>query len=85
MHMPDGEFIGSLGFITAMEAHDNPIEAYVFQDEYHTKYWPQHRKAVYERNVDWLNFWLRDEESNDPLLEARNQRWRKFRELRTSR
>lgn len=82
MQIPDGEFIGSLEFITAMEANNKPIEAYVFQNEYHTKYWPQHRFATYNRNIDWMNFWLRGIEDPDPWKAHQYERWRDLREKR---
>jgi hypothetical protein len=52
---------------------------FIYANEEHLKNKPKHRYEIYERNVDWLNFWLKDKE--DPALAKAEQytRWRKLR------
>lgn len=58
-----------------------PFEAYIFPDEYHQKWQPAHRYAIYNRNLDWFRFWLQDYE--DPSADKAEQyrRWRELRKL----
>ena len=73
------------GYIMALEAFESlreygqPVEMYVFPDEFHAKWQPAHRLAIYNRNIDWFNFWLRDVEDPDPTKEAQYRRWRAMR------
>ena len=36
------------------------------EQERHEKNQPKHRYSIYQRNVDWFNFWLREKEDPDP-------------------
>lgn len=56
-----------------------PIEVYVFPDEYHQKWQPQHRLHIYERTVDWFRFWLQTYEDPIPQKRAQYARWRAMR------
>jgi dipeptidyl aminopeptidase/acylaminoacyl peptidase len=58
-----------------------PYDAYIFPQEYHEKWQPAHRQAVYTRNLDWFRFWLQDHE--DPAKEKvpQYERWRQLRDL----
>jgi hypothetical protein len=38
----------------------------VAEQERHEKNQPKHRYSIYQRNVDWFNFWLREKEDPDP-------------------
>lgn len=79
IQVSDMEFLMSMRFITSMEQDKKPVEAYVFPDDYHTKYWPQHRDAAYTRNVQWMKFWLLDKETDSPISEGQYERWRSMR------
>ncbi len=68
----------------ALKDADKPVEMHIFPDEYHVKWQPAHRYAVYTRNVDWFNFWLRDVEDPDPKKEEQYERWRELREMHGS-
>ncbi len=76
----DREMLLSVDEVTALERVGRAVEMYVFPDEYHVKWQPAHRLAIYERNIDWMSFWLRGEE--DPAGSKRSQyaRWRALRE-----
>lgn len=51
-------------------------ELYVFPNEPHQKFQPQHKLAVYARNVDWFRFWLQDYQDAAPEKAAQYARWR---------
>jgi dipeptidyl aminopeptidase/acylaminoacyl peptidase len=60
------------------QAHGN-LDLYVFPDEYHVKWQPVHRAAVYARNFDWMNFWLRGVEDATVAKTEQYKRWRVMR------
>ena len=60
---------------------DKPVELFVYPAELHVKNQPKHRYEIYERNVDWLRFWLRGEKDRDPAKEGQYRRWDGLRKL----
>lgn len=82
MHTPlliqaaDREFRAALETVGSLrDAHD-PVEMFVFPDEYHLKWQPAHRLAIYDRVLDWFDFWLRGRVDPDPAKAKRYARWR---------
>ena len=69
---------GLENYITLHEA-GKPVEMFVYPDEYHLKSGPAHRYNIYRRNIHWFQFWLQDEESDDPVDPDQYSRWRKLR------
>lgn len=61
-----------------------PFDMYVFPDEYHVKWQPMHRLAVYQRNLDWFRFWLTGEIDPDPARAAQYATWRAMRSARST-
>lgn len=62
-----------------------PVEMIVYPNEHHNKVEPIHRLEVYDRNVDWFNFWLQGKEDGNPLKQAQYVRWGKLlREYRAA-
>jgi dipeptidyl aminopeptidase/acylaminoacyl peptidase len=70
---------GAMELYTRLSDLKKPVEAIVYADEFHQKYQPRHRLAVYERNLDWFNFWLRGIEDPDPAKTAQYERWHVLR------
>jgi hypothetical protein len=52
---------------------------FVYANEQHTKNQPKHRLEIYQRNLDWFNFWLQDKEDRDPNKAKQYERWRAMR------
>ncbi len=71
----DDEFRAAVESVTALREAGKPADLFVFPDEYHIKWQPAHRLAVYERDLDWFMFWLRDLEPSDPRRRAEVKRW----------
>lgn len=75
------ELACELQFYTSLKAHQKVVELYAYDDETHVKHQPAHRFEIYERNIDWLNFWLQGREDPDPGKRSQYQRWRALRAL----
>lgn len=54
----DREFLRSLEVEAAFRQAGRPLSLYVFPDEYHVFWQPAHRKAAYQRNLDWFDYQL---------------------------
>ena len=76
----DTEYLGALEGYQALRERRNPLEMYVFPDEFHVKWQPIHRRAVYLRSVDWFSFWLMGIEDPDPKKKDQYMRWRTLRD-----
>ena len=58
LQLADDEYLTSLEGFTTLRDLGRPIDMYVFAGEHHIKWQPAHRLAIYERNLDWFEFWL---------------------------
>lgn len=76
LQLPDDEFRFALETYVTLDRHNVPIEMHVFPDEYHVKWHPAHRLAIYERAIDWFDFWLRGREDPTPTKRGQYVRWR---------
>lgn len=72
----DSEYEGGLDTAAAFRIRQKPFELYVFDDEGHFISQPAHRLAMYERSVEWFEFWLMGRMNCDPVRAAQNERWR---------
>jgi len=72
----DTEYQAGLDVVSALRLRGSPIELYVFDNEGHFKMQPAHRLAMYERSVEWFEFWLMGRVNCDPDKAARVKRWR---------
>jgi hypothetical protein len=79
MQLADREMNLSLETFTALREAGQPVEMYVYPDEYHNKWQPVHRQAIYERNLDWFSFWLQGRVDPDPRKTAQYARWTAMR------
>ncbi len=80
MQLADSELLMSLHAYTALEAAGQPVDLFFYPNEYHFKWQPAHRQAVFNRNLEWFSFWLQNRE--DPAASKAGQyvRWRAMRE-----
>lgn len=79
---PDSEVLGDLSLYTSLKDLGKPIELVIYPDELHHISQPKHRYQMYERNLDWFRFWLKNEEDEDPAKKEQYERWRTMRELK---
>lgn len=82
MQLADSEALIALESFTALQAAGQPVEMFVFPDERHIKWQPAHRRAIYERNIDWFRFWLQGYIDPDPVKAGQYRRWNAMRERR---
>jgi dipeptidyl aminopeptidase/acylaminoacyl peptidase len=75
MQLSDDEHLLALEAFTALREQYKPVELHVFPDEHHVKWQPAHRLAIYTRNLDWFDFWLRCRIRNDAAGQAQARRW----------
>lgn len=80
VQVADSELLMSAASVNSLLDADKPIETYVYPNEYHIKWRPEHKLAVYERSIDWFNFWLRGVENTERKKLAQYSRWNKLRE-----
>jgi len=79
MQMPEQEYISALDYFIPLTKSATPVELDVFPNEPHQKLQPQHKLAVYIRNLDWFRFWLQGYVDPDPLKASQYDRWEAMR------
>ena len=77
----DREYLMALDSVAALKEYDKPVDMYVFPDEYHNKWQPAHRLAIYERHLDWFAFWLQGKVDPDPRKGKQYERWLELRDV----
>jgi dipeptidyl aminopeptidase/acylaminoacyl peptidase len=75
IQVPDDEYRLALETFGTLEVRHAPVDMFVFPDEYHWKWHPAHRLAIYRRNLAWFDFWLRGVRSSDPAEAQDIKRW----------
>ncbi|WP_129642456.1 Atxe2 family lasso peptide isopeptidase [Peristeroidobacter agariperforans] len=81
MHIADRESAGIMRLQRRLSDAKKAFEAFIFPDEYHEKWQPAHRYAIYNRNLDWYRFWLQDYEDPSGAKADQYRRWRALRDL----
>jgi len=79
MQLPESEVRNLVELNTKLRLAGKPAELFAFADEIHIKYQPAHKRAVYERNLDWYRFWLKGEEDPGSSKVDQYRRWRALR------
>jgi dipeptidyl aminopeptidase/acylaminoacyl peptidase len=82
MQLADRETLLALPAFGALREAGKPVEMFVYPDEYHDKWQPAHRLAVYQRSIDWFEYWLRGQRDPDPSKQEQYARWDKLRAAR---
>ncbi|MEC3909676.1 Atxe2 family lasso peptide isopeptidase [Sphingobium sp. CR2-8] len=79
MQLASDEYLRALEAYTAFREIGPPVEMFLFPGDHHIKWQPAHRMAIYARNIDWFNFWLRDAVDPAPEKAAQYDRWRRLK------
>jgi outer membrane receptor protein involved in Fe transport/dipeptidyl aminopeptidase/acylaminoacyl peptidase len=82
MQISDSEMLYALESFSALREQGQPVEMHVFPGEFHFKWQPAHRRAIYRRNLDWFAFWLQGREDPAPAKAAQYRRWETLRSRR---
>jgi dipeptidyl aminopeptidase/acylaminoacyl peptidase len=80
MQLAEVEYVQMMQLYGAMLDYGRAVEMDIFPHAYHYKNQPRQRLSVYNRNVDWIQFWLEGVESDDVTKADQNRRWRAMRE-----
>jgi len=80
MQLADSELLSSLHAYTALETAGQPVDLYFYPNEFHFKWQPAHRLAVYDRYLDWFSFWLQYREDPAPAKTEQYAHWRLLRD-----
>lgn len=80
MQLADSESLIALETFTALKGAGQPVEMFVFPQELHIKWQPAHRRAIYQRNIDWFRFWLQRCIDPDTAKADQYLRWNAMRE-----
>jgi dipeptidyl aminopeptidase/acylaminoacyl peptidase len=75
MQLADEEYLLGLETFEALRDAKAPVEMYVFPGEHHDKIQPAHRLAIYQRNLDWFDFWLQNRERDRTADADQYRRW----------
>ncbi len=75
----DSEYENGLDVVAAFRLRGNPIELYVLDQEGHFKVQPAHRLAIYDRSLEWFEFWLMGRMNCDPAKTEQFARWKAMR------
>lgn len=78
---PEDEFRASLTSYAALRQRGTPAEMFVYPDEHHVKWQPAHRLAVYERDLAWFDYWLRDIVPVDPAWKRQLSAWNSYKRV----
>ncbi len=79
LQVADSEYLLALQAFGALVEKQAPVEMYVFPGEYHEKVQPAHRLAIYRRNDDWFQFWLKNVRDPSPAKDDQYRRWAALR------
>jgi dipeptidyl aminopeptidase/acylaminoacyl peptidase len=79
LQLADYEYSNALESYTALREAGAPVDMFVFPGEYHNKWQPAHRLAVYRRSLDWFDYWLRGLRSAAPDRQAELAHWDRLR------
>jgi dipeptidyl aminopeptidase/acylaminoacyl peptidase len=80
LQLADREYLHALDVWTVLTELGKPVEMYVFPDERHIRWQPVHRRATWERALDWFDFWLRGRRDESPAKTAQYARWDAMRQ-----
>jgi dipeptidyl aminopeptidase/acylaminoacyl peptidase len=82
MQLADAEALPAFGLYARLREANRPVEFYIYPGEYHLKWRPRHIRIAQERALDWIDFWLRGVEREDPTEPDRLERWQAMRAAR---
>lgn len=78
-NLAEAEALRAFPLMTRLRERSAPYDAYLYPGAYHLKWRPAHLGAAQQRTLDWLDFWLRETERDDPAEPGRLERWRDLR------
>lgn len=71
----DDEYLDAVEAYAALREARAPIDLFVFPAEKHIKWQPAHRLSIYQRNLDWFEFWLGNPARVSPTRDTERRHW----------
>lgn len=71
---------GMQDFYGALQEAGVPADYVDFQDETHLFHLPINRALAMEQNLDWFDFWLRDQRDPSPAKDSQYSRWQAMKD-----
>ncbi len=79
LNLAETEILVAMPLITRLKEEGHPVEVYLYPGAHHLKTRPSQLNIIQRRNLDWLDLWLRDVETDDALEPGRRERWNNLR------
>jgi dipeptidyl aminopeptidase/acylaminoacyl peptidase len=76
----DREYIGGLEAYAALKQAGRFVDLFVFPNEFHVKWQSAHRLAIYQRTLDWFDFWFKGLLPIEPRRRSEATHWQQLRE-----
>lgn len=76
MQISDNEYLMALESYGVLKAYNRPSAMYIFPDEDHIKRQPAHRYTIYNRNLQWFDFWFNGQNDTDPVDIRQYEHWK---------
>lgn len=83
-NLSEAEALRAFPLMTRLRERNAPYDAYLYPGAYHLKWRPAQIQAAQQRTLDWLDFWLRGVEREDPAEPGRLDRWQRLRALQAA-
>ncbi|HEX8903093.1 Atxe2 family lasso peptide isopeptidase [Vitreimonas sp.] len=85
LNLAQTELISALPLRTRLQELGRPVELYLHPNAYHLKPMPSQIEAIQERNLAWIDLWLRDLDTESAIEPERRARWRAMVEAQEAR
>jgi hypothetical protein len=85
LNLAQTELISALPLRTRLQELGRPVELYLHPNAYHLKPMPSQIEAIQDRNLAWIDLWLRDLDTESAIEPERRARWRAMVEAQEAR
>lgn len=75
LNASEEEFSDALLTYTGLREAGVPVDLFEYPGEYHARWQPAHRLAIYRRSLDWFDYWLRGVRSDAPDRQSELKEW----------
>jgi dipeptidyl aminopeptidase/acylaminoacyl peptidase len=73
--------LAAMEYYEAMQHYGIPVEFFIYPNDGHVTEHPEHRFMSLQRNLDWFEFWLLDNENDAASKTDQYLRWRQLRAI----
>lgn len=84
MQMAEEEYLQAMDYYVPLARRGLPVDLYVYPHEPHIKVQPQHKLAIYRRNLDWFRYWLLDGGTESDGTLGEKEEWNGWQKMRSN-